>query len=159
MLLRSAHHALQNDARGRTDVSRALVCAPLRFALDVLLLGLQRFALAAAAASLYLIATFVATHQTRSNHGESSGDWMVDQLRATNSVAPTSPLVSLACGGVNNHIEHHLFPMVSNGVLHRIAPVVQAFCRKHDLPYNGHATLGSLAWWHICWLGGGGLSA
>jgi len=48
MLLRSAHHALRNDARGRTDVARALVCAPLRFALDVLLLGLQRFALAAA---------------------------------------------------------------------------------------------------------------
>lgn len=155
MLLRSAHHAVIHDARRRRDVAVALVCAPLRFGLDVLLLGPPRFALSAAAASLYLIATFVATHQTGPNHHrESSGDWMIDQLRATNSVAPTSRLVSLVSGGINNHIEHHLFPMVSNGVLHRIAPVVQSFCVKHELPYNGHATLVSLARSHTGWLGG-----
>jgi len=64
MLVRSAHHALIHDACGRKDIVLALVCALFRFGLDVLLLGLLRFAVAATAASVYLIATFVATHQT-----------------------------------------------------------------------------------------------
>jgi len=43
-------------------------------------------------------------------------------------------------GGLNFQIEHHLFPMISNDVLHRIAPVVQNFAETHALPYHGYTT-------------------
>ena len=61
---------------------------------------------------------------------------MVRQLRSTNNVWSTSPLWSLLCGGINLHIEHHLFPMVSNDELQHIAPVVRAFAKEHGLPYH-----------------------
>ena len=64
---------------------------------------------------------------------------MTDQLRATNNVAPTSALFSSLCGGINNHIGHHLFPHVSGDVLHAIAPVVRDFATRHGLPYNAYA--------------------
>ena len=44
-------------------------------------------------------------------------------------------------GGLNFQIEHHLFPRVHSTNYVHIAPVVRAFCEKHDIQYAHFATL------------------
>ena len=80
------------------------------------LLGTDGFLAALAAATLYLVGTFVATHQLERNYQvegdyeepsggyESSGDWMLDQMHATNNVMPENRHWSACCGGINNHV-------------------------------------------------------
>ena len=139
MATKAAAHALSSPG-GRRVVATSLAVAPARFALDVWLLGARAFGVALLSATAYLVGTFVATHAASAdNYDVASGCWMTDQLRATNNVAPTSALFSSLCGGINNHIEHHLFPHVSGDVLHAIAPVVRDFATRHGLPYNAYA--------------------
>jgi len=39
-------------------------------------------------------------------------------------------------GGLQHHIEHHLFPRLPRHSLSKVRPYVRAFCEKHDLPYR-----------------------
>lgn len=39
-------------------------------------------------------------------------------------------------GGLENHIEHHLFPRVPRHNLRKLRPYVRELCQKHDLPYH-----------------------
>lgn len=39
-------------------------------------------------------------------------------------------------GGVNNHIEHHLFPSMPTAHLRRARCITRAFCRRHGLAYR-----------------------
>ena len=43
---------------------------------------------------------------------------------------------SFAMGGLNYQIEHHLFPSMPRPSLHKVRPVVQAFCREHQISYS-----------------------
>ena len=154
MALKAAAHALSSPG-GRRVVATSVAVAPARFALDVWLLGPRAFAVSLLAATAYLVGTFVATHAASAdNYDVSSGCWMTDQLRATNNVAPTSALFSSLCGGINNHIEHHLFPHISGDVLHAIAPVVRDFATRHGLPYNAFARPDQLWSMHASFLRG-----
>ena len=71
--------------------------------------------------------------------GSGGCDWMVDQLRATNDVAPRSAVAAALSGGISLHVEHHLFPFISSAALPAVAPVVAAFAARHGLPYHQHA--------------------
>ena len=44
--------------------------------------------------------------------------------------------LDVAMGGLNLQIEHHLFPSMPSPNLRRAAPVVQAFCERHGVPYT-----------------------
>lgn len=39
-------------------------------------------------------------------------------------------------GGLNFHIEHHLFPTLPSWTLRKISPLVQDFATRHGLPYH-----------------------
>jgi fatty acid desaturase len=152
MLVRSLRHAVQHDPAGWRTLAGVLLIAPIRFGIDVWLLGPRPFLVALATATLYILATFVATHQVADNHAfEPSDCWMARQLKATNNVWPQSRFYSFLCGGINCHVEHHLFPMVSSEALPQIAPVVEAFAIEHGLPYNALSPL-QLARRHFAFL-------
>jgi fatty acid desaturase len=51
----------------------------------------------------------------------------------------------LYCAGVEYQIEHHLFPSMSHTHYPRIAPMVEAFCRRHGYPYR------TLGWGEALW--------
>lgn len=51
----------------------------------------------------------------------------------------------LYCAGVEYQIEHHLFPSMSHTHYPHIAPMVQAFCRRHGYPYR------TLGWGEALW--------
>jgi fatty acid desaturase len=62
-------------------------------------------------------------------------DWFQRQLVTSRNLRP-SRLVSLVFGGQNYHIEHHLFPTMPRNNGRRAQPIVEAFCRRYDLPYH-----------------------
>ena len=51
---------------------------------------------------------------------------------------PKNPLLSYAFGHsvVSCHVEHHLFPKLSDNMCLKIKPVVSKFFKEHDLPYQ-----------------------
>ena len=51
----------------------------------------------------------------------------------------------LYCAGVEYQIEHHFFPGISHTHYPRIAPMVEAFCRRHGYPYR------TLGWGEALW--------
>ena len=179
MLVRSLLHAISFDPKGRATVAYVLAVAPLRFSLDIALLGTRYFPLALGAATAYIVGTFVATHQLASNYApaarkmattamEEDEDeatrpamaepppvecWMTKQLRATNNVLAGHSAWSAFCGGINNHIEHHLFPMVSSQALSHVVPVVREFARERGLPYQSFTPL-ELASEHVRFVAG-----
>ena len=44
--------------------------------------------------------------------------------------------IDTAMGGLNYQVEHHLFPSMPRPHLRRAAPIIQAYCRDHDVPYT-----------------------
>ena len=69
---------------------------------------------------------------------EPTGDFLLDQLASTNNVAPQHRGFSWFCGGINCHVEHHLFPAVAPELLPLVAPVVEDFAKRHGLPYHSY---------------------
>lgn len=53
--------------------------------------------------------------------------------------------IDIAMGGLNYQIEHHLFPSMPRPHLRRAAPIIQAYCRDHEVPYTQTTLLRSYA--------------
>lgn len=51
---------------------------------------------------------------------------------------PRNPFLDYCFGHgiVSAHIEHHLFPHLSDNMCLKIKPVVKSFCQEYDLPYH-----------------------
>jgi len=43
--------------------------------------------------------------------------------------------VDVLMGGLNHQVEHHLFPSMPRPSLRRAKPIVQAYCKEHNIPY------------------------
>lgn len=63
------------------------------------------------------------------------GDWYAMQIEATKNFEVSLPLAILS-GGIDRHIEHHLFPRLPPNRLREIAPRVRAICEKHGFRYH-----------------------
>ena len=57
------------------------------------------------------------------------------QLTTTRNLGD-SRLSDFIFGGLNNHIEHHLFPSMATARLRTARPIVRDFCRRHGLIYR-----------------------
>lgn len=67
--------------------------------------------------------------------------WAEHQVRATVDFAPSNRLLGWYVGGLNFQVEHHLFPDVCHVHYAELAPIVQATCAAHGLPYRTRPTL------------------
>lgn len=65
----------------------------------------------------------------------SRAEWYRMQIEATNNFAVPLP-VSILCGGLDLHIEHHLFPKLPPHRLREIAPEVRRVCEAHGVAYK-----------------------
>jgi len=90
--------------------------------------------------TLYIVGTFAPTHGTLANF-QRPGPWVADQLHASNDVWSDRPWYSWLCGGINQHIEHHLFPHVPYERLSELVPVVRRFAADRGLPYHAFSPL------------------
>jgi len=89
--------------------------------------------------SLALFAAFGPAHL----HGEAAvldarlqgGDPLL-VYTATTIDFVTGPIGRLLCGGLDYHVEHHLFPELSYVHYPALQPIVEAYCREHGYPYR-----------------------
>jgi len=75
--------------------------------------------------------------------GEITEEWAVTQVRAATNVTIRNPVLGWYFGGLNQHVEHHLFPRVAHVHLPVIAPAVRASCEELGLPYHQLPSLGA----------------
>ena len=93
------------------------------------------------AINAYVSGCFVVTHIADEGNFARTDDHFLNTLHATNNYTLEARVfgtnvMDFAAGGINYHIEHHLFPSINYADLHKVAPVVQAFCAEHGLPYH-----------------------
>ena len=78
--------------------------------------------------------------------------WAAHQMHTTADYARRNPIVRFFFGGLNFHIEHHLFQGVCH-VHHRaLSPIVSETAREYGLPYHDIRTLGGAMRSHLSFL-------
>ncbi len=84
--------------------------------------------------------------------GEVGVPWARHQVRTTVDFSRGNALVTWFLGGLNHQVEHHLFPRVCHVHYPAIAPLVEAACKEHGVPYLDHGSFGSGLASHYRWL-------
>jgi fatty acid desaturase len=80
--------------------------------------------------SVFLV-NHIGTHEVRAGDGVCG---FMQQLLTTRNLGD-SRRADVFFGGLNNHIEHHLFPSIASARLRQARPIVEAFCARHGLDY------------------------
>lgn len=131
---------LRNPAATTTDQLFLLLHAALWFVPPTLTLGLAHaalnYALMTVLVGFYVGAIFMVNHiGTRVIEPDESISFFRQQISVTRNLG-ASRLHDLVFGGVNNHIEHHLFPSMPTAHLRRARCVTREFCRRHGIAYR-----------------------
>lgn len=88
------------------------------------------------------------------NNDETTGCSEQDEIRrsftyamaaSTSSVAQGSKLYGYIAGGLNYHVEHHLFPCMHPTNLDKVSARVRALLDKHGLPYAEASVIHALS--------------
>ena len=64
------------------------------------------------------------------------GSWHKTQLMGTANFACDSTIATFLFGGLNQQVEHHLFPKISHAHYRALSPIVRRVAKKHGLPYH-----------------------
>jgi linoleoyl-CoA desaturase len=78
--------------------------------------------------------------------------WAVHQARVTLDFNRRSRIVRWPLGGLNFHLEHHLFPTICHVHYPAIAKIVETACGEHGVKYEEHPTFRSGIASHYRWL-------
>ena len=78
--------------------------------------------------------------------------WAVHQAQATLGANRQSRLLRWPLGGLNFHLEHHLFPTICHIHYPAIARIVKETCAEHGVQYGEHPTFWSGIVAHYRWL-------
>lgn len=115
----------------RLVASPAVLFVFLPWGIAAAFLGVQL-----ATTGLYLGSAFSASHIGMPTvPRDSKIDFLRRQVLMSRNVAG-GRVASLAMGGLNYQIEHHLFPAMPRPNLRRARPIVQAFCTARDIQYQ-----------------------
>jgi fatty acid desaturase len=88
------------------------------------------------ALGLYLGLVFAPNHMGMPEAGDwVPGDFLRAQITTTRSVRG-SRLLDFLFGGLNHHIEHHLFPSMPRHQLRRAGGLVRVFCEERELRFH-----------------------
>jgi len=106
--------------------------------------GLLSYATFTVAASYSFACQFTVNHltpdlywPTQRKAEEQERDWAKLQIMTASNYSMGSAWASFFSGGLNNQIEHHLFPTFCH--LHygpHISPIVRQLCAEHQVPYT-----------------------
>jgi len=136
----SLKHLWRNPRTTRADQAMVLLHFALWFVPPVLLLGLPdallNYALMTLLIGPYLGTIFLLNHiGTRVIEPGEPISFFEHEIRVTRNLGST-PLHDFLFGGLNNHIEHHLFPSMPTARLRRARRITRDFCRRHAIPYQ-----------------------
>ena len=122
--------------------------AVLWFAIPMSVLGLgdtiANYAIMTWFLGPYLGTIFLFNHVgTRVIEPDEDISFLHRQILATRNLG-SSRLSDFIFGGMNNHIEHHLFPHIPKARLRQARPIVKDFCIRQEIPYR------EMGWWAGC---------
>ena len=78
--------------------------------------------------------------------------WAEHQMRTTANFSMKSKAAAFLLGGLNQQIEHHLFPKICHIHYPAIANIVRETATEHQLPYIENLTFGSALHSHFLML-------
>lgn len=84
--------------------------------------------------------------------GKLDAGWARHQVRTTVDFSRGNPFVTWCLGGLNHQIEHHLFPRICHVHYPALAPLVEAVCLRHGVPYHDHGGFWKGIISHYRWL-------
>jgi fatty acid desaturase len=76
-------------------------------------------------------------------------EWAVSQIKTSLDYAHGSFLCTFLSGALNYQTVHHLFPSVSQYHYPAIAPIIQAICKKWNVPYNHVDSFSTAFYLHV----------
>jgi len=126
---------------GGTRIDQCLVVLHLAlWCIPVLVLGLWdallNYGLMTMLIGFYVGTIFVVNHVgTRVIEPDESISFFQQEISVTRNLG-ASHLHDFVFGGVNNHIEHHLFPSMPTARLRGARRITRAFCRRHGIAYR-----------------------
>ena len=127
---------------GRTRLDQLFLA--LHFALwlvvPVLVLGaadaLLNYTLVTVLIGFYVGSIFIVNHVgTRVIEPGEAISYFEQEIAVTRNLGATR-LHDFVFGGVNNHVEHHLFPSMPTAHLPRARRITREFCRRHGIAYR-----------------------
>ena len=130
----------RNPRATRSDQAMLVVHFALWFVPPMLVLGFAaacaNYALMTLLIGPYLGTIFLLNHiGTRVIEPGEPISFFEQELTVTRNLG-ASRLHDLLFGGLNNHIEHHLFPSMPTARLRAAREITRDFCRWHGLPYR-----------------------
>ena len=136
----SLQHIRRNPRTTRVDQAMLLAHCTLWFVPPVIVLGLSdaliNYALMTLLIGPYLGTVFLVNHiGTRVIEPEESLPHFVHEISVTRNLGATR-LHDFFFGGLNNHIEHHLFPAMATARLRAARVITRDFCRRHGITYQ-----------------------
>ena len=75
-----------------------------------------------------------------SESGSVENNWAIHQLKTTSNFANDAVIFSWFIGGLNNQVEHHLFPKMCHVHYKHISGIVEATAIEFGVPYHKHKT-------------------
>ncbi|MBB4685042.1 fatty acid desaturase family protein [Amycolatopsis jiangsuensis] len=84
---------------------------------------------------IYMGCSFAPNHKGMPTMSGRPGDFLHRQVLTSRNVRG-GKVTDFVLGGLNYQIEHHLFPNMPRPHLRHAQPIVERFCRKHDIPYS-----------------------
>ncbi|HET6243356.1 MAG: acyl-CoA desaturase [Bacteroidetes bacterium] len=107
----------------------------------------------------YLAIVFMLAHGIEEVHfprpeptGILENDWAIHQLYTTANFSTGNSLAGFLTGGLNQQIEHHLFPYICSIHYRALAKIVQDTAAEYDLPYYDKPTFFSALSSHYLFL-------
>jgi len=88
----------------------------------------------------------------RKDTGRSEIPWAIHQARVTLDFGRPSKILRWPLGGLNFHLEHHLFPTICHIHYPAITGIVEQACRDHGVKYAEHRSFGAGLAAHYRWL-------
>jgi fatty acid desaturase len=141
----SVGHLWRNPRSTRVDQAVLVLHAALWIVPPVLWLGatdaLVNYAVMTLLIGPYLGTIFLVNHiGTRVVEPGEQVSYFVQEISVTRNLGSTR-LHDFLFGGLNNHIEHHLFPSMPTARLRQARAITRDFCRSHDIEYQ------EMTWW------------
>jgi len=136
----SLQHLWRNPARTRIDQAVLVLHCALWLVPPVVVLGpadaLLNYALVALLIGPYLGTIFLVNHiGTRVIEPDEGLHFFEQEIAVTRNLGGTR-LHDFLFGGLNNHIEHHLFPSMPTARLRAARRITREFCRRHGIAYQ-----------------------
>jgi linoleoyl-CoA desaturase len=78
--------------------------------------------------------------------------WAEHQARVTLDFDKRNRLLTWVLGGLNYHLEHHLFPMICHTHYPMISPIVEKTCKEFNVAYRSHESFWQGLKSHYQWL-------